>query len=470
MQNTDRLLFDLRNLQYDYADCKGNHGLVLSKFTQILNRYQKNYYMWEPLSKEDLDEPEPKYSLISELKLIAIIAAVFILSALILQNNFLSVVVYIAAGAIFTVRRDNIGWAILIIALTLSFMIAGKLFMDGSSTISTVIFAIALALYLFSAVIRHFSAVGVKEKHKANINETISKLDKIEKELVRDQKIMNEMLPSLISEFKCKQREFAERSGDAVDEDVLALCSEMPVMFWWQILPWDLKKYEDSFTEQKNDNVAWETRWVNRSKGNEFPDAGSEYSPLMEITDSSEEYKRLYDEVKKEFFEDSSAGVFDFISRGTTTSMDEEFFQYEEYAHSDFYRTSKEMLWASVGYDIDDARRKGQITAEQYSSLCAAYYVAGSDVYSDINAKVEKTGMKYRPVKSSTNIWVGQMLLADDDKGDGIVVVDYRCQIPHIFKNIDELHNVRITRVSGDPVNRNPMVMAKFHKVCELCR
>lgn len=150
--------------------------------------------------------------------------------------------------------------------------------------------------------------------------------------------------------------------------------------------------------------------------------------------------------------------------------MDTETFKYEEYAHSDFSRFSQKMLWASVGYDIDNARKNGQITDEQHAYLSSAYIFASPGVYSNIDEKVEKTGTKYRQVKSFTNIWVGQMLLANDDEADGVAVVDYRCQIPHMFKNIEALHDVKITRVCGDPLSRNPMVMAKFHKVCELCR
>ena len=470
MLNEEQLFFSLRNLQYDYADCKGNHGPVLSQFTKILNRYQKNYYNWEPIGEDALNVPTPKYSLGSELKLIAIITAVFVLSAFILQNNFLSAVVYIVAGAFFAVRRDNIGWAILIIASTLSFMIVGKLFMENPSVISIIIFSVALVLYSVSALTNYFSA-GVENKtYKSMLTEKANNVEKIEKDLVRDRKIMLEMLPSLVSEFKSVQKAVIEKSGCYIDNDLISLCSELPILYWWQILPWDLKKCEDSYLEKTNNSIVWETRWVNRTKGKEFPDAGKEYSPLMEYKDSSEEYKREYDNIKSEFFGNDSAGVFDFISRGTTVSMDEEYFQYEVYKHSSIERAIEKSLWIGIGHEIDDLYNSGQITKAQYDALIAEYFVSTMKFSEEINAKVEETGVKYRPVRKGTNLWVGQMLLADDDKGDGLVVVDYRCQIPHIFKNIDALHDVKITRVSGDPVKRNPMVMAKFHKVCDLCR
>ncbi len=469
--NPNQLILDLRALQYDYSDCKGNHGPILKQFTDILNRYQKNYYKWEPLTSEDYETPQVKYSLISELIFIATVSILFVILCIAFHSAFFAVTFYIVVGIALSVRRDNPAWAVLVISLNLAFMFIGAVLEYNLNIVPKIIFIGALILYLFASVSKHFSDENMKNEHKSNVKNKMLHLEKLEKELSNDRQKMNELLPLLILEFEEKLKEKIANSNEVIDETDLSWCNTLPVIFWWQISPHELKQFEESYVDNISSDVVWETRWINRTKGKEFPDAGYEYSPLIEIAETSEEHKQIYDETKDEFLqEDNGAGVFDFISRGTASSMVTETFQYEEYLHSDFNRFSKKMLWASVGNDIDDARRKGKITESQHACLSTEYIFASPGVYSNIDEKVEKTGTKYRQIKSSTNIWVGQMLLANDDEADGIAVVDYRCQIPHLFKNIEVLSDVKITRILGDPVSRNPMVMAKFHKVCEFCR
>ncbi len=466
-----QLIFELRALQYDYSDCKGNHGPVLQKFTKILNRYQRNFYRWQPLSSEDFEEPESGYSFVSELIFIAIVGVLFYFLCVASQNNFIAAIFYIVAGIAFSVRRDNPVWAVIIIAFNLAFMFVGAVLESNLNNIPKFIFTIALVLYVLASVSKQASDAQVKSEHKSSLNKKSLYLENLDRELSADREKMNQLLPELTKEYKEKIHEIISLSG--VDPDAMdwSWCDRLPAVFWWQITPQELENFEATLLKGSEGSVVWETRWINRERGKEFKDAGYEYSPLIEIAETSEEHKKIYDETKDEFLqEDIGAGVFDFISRGTASSMDAETFKYEEYAHSDFSRFSQKMLWACLGNDIDKARKNGQITDEQHAYLSSAYIFASPGVYSNIDEKVEKTGTKYRQVKSFTNIWVGQMLLANDDEADGVAVVDYRCQIPHMFKNIEVLHDVKITRVCGDPLSRNPMVMAKFHKVCELCR
>lgn len=461
----NQLFCDLRDLQCDYADCKGNHGPVISKFSQMLNRYHQNYYDWEPLTEEEKAPPKPKHSLVSEAVFVGVIIGLFFLFNFVVDSPFWLCMFYVASGISFSAMGGNQVWGILVSVLVI------PLSLFKLTEACVVVFIVALLTYVIYALIQQLSAVKGTKSHRSEIKQYEDDLRKIEKDLEADRKEMNRLLPQLFAEFREKQQEILRNSNETIDEEVLKMCSELPPLFWWQISPQQLKSFEEEYSKgETDDKVVWETRWVKRSPGKEFPDAGSEYSPLVEYKDTSEEYKQIYDEVKKEFFADPSAGVFDFISRGSATEMEEEYFQYEDYAHSDFKRFSDKMLWYGLGNNIDNAKRNGEITDEQYAYLSSAYVTASAGVYSGIDEKVEKTGMKYQPVKVSTNIWVGQMLLADDDKGDGIAIVDYRSQIPHLFKNIDALEDIRITRVCGDPVRRNPMVLAKIHKVCELCR
>ena len=330
MSDVNQLFCDLRNLQYDYADCKGNHGPVISTFTQILDRYQKNYCLWEPITEEERTPPKADKSLLSEVIFIAVMVGLFILLAKVLENVFLTIIFYIVASFLFASRRGNPVWGMLTGALTIAFVIVGKFFSDDTLDISIIIFSVALAFYTIAAMVK-FLSVGKKTvEHKSELKELESDLKKIENELEADRRKMNELLPQLTAEFKAKQQDIIRSSSETIDSQLFKTCSELPPIFWWQISPQELKNFEDNFTEEVDNDVAWETRWVNRSKGKEFAYAGYEYSPLVEVSETSEEYKQIYDEIKEEFFASEDAGVFDFISMGISASVEKEVFKYEE--------------------------------------------------------------------------------------------------------------------------------------------
>ena len=406
-----------------------------------------------------------------KLYIIIIILAVFVLLATVVKSSFLLFFFYIVAAFMFASRRDNIGWGIITAALCCAFTLVGGFLVPPE--LKNITFGIFLGLYALSAIPKYLAVGKHKLDHKKEIKGMEKEIAEIEKALEADLRILNSMLPSLEAEFHAKQNELIAKSNESIDREMLPLLTNLPPLYWWQITPQKLRAFEDKQDEgyKSNTNVLWETRWVNRSKGKEFPDAGYEYSPLMEVSDSSAEYKQAYDEIKDVCFDDyTEAGVFDFISRGVSTSTEAETFYYEDFALSDYKRAKYESKWKGLGYGMDIARQKGEISAEQYAFLTSTYAFASPGVYEKLDEKVEKEGVKYNPVKTSTNMWTGQLLLANDDKGEGVMIIDYRSRIPHLFKNIDALADVNVTRVCGDPIHRDPMIMAKFHKVCVNCR
>ncbi len=399
---------------------------------------------------------------------LSIVAAVFF--AITDQQGLLSVVVYMVLSIAMSVKRDNGVYAILVCAVGLAFSICSLMLFKNGKYVMGILFIIMTLVYSFSTIKNFIKQKIEVYKLAAQCVDNENRIAKIEEQLDADLKQMNQMLPSLIDEFNAKVKELIESSDEIIEGDI-SIFTTLPTVYWWQISPRELKAFSDQYESPASNNVIWETRWVERSPGKEFADAGYEYSALVEIPESSDEYKQYYDEVKSEFIA-AGGTVFDFISRGSGTEMETETFQYKEYVHSDYTRASKDMQWFALGCDIDQKYRDGKITDSQYSSLVTEYSLASGQFYSKLNEQMEKTGTKYRPIKYSTNIWTGQMLLAGDDSSadDGAVIIDYRCQIPHALKNIEALRDVNISRVMGDPINRNPMVMAKFHKECVNCR
>ncbi|MBQ7118005.1 MAG: hypothetical protein IJN88_07325 [Clostridia bacterium] len=478
MENLDalsRLLYDLKALQYDYSDCNGSHGPVIKEFTQILNRYHSNYYFWKPFNPSAVYDSAPvgKDNFQKTAKVCGVMVAIALLFNLLFDNLFVLMGFYTIAGIVYSKYTKNAMWWLSSVTLNAALFIVMLAAGKNLLAVSAVVFIVSTGAIFCLSLKNHFTVKAQRERYSVNYDEAEKRSETVAEELKRDRERMTELLPALYEEFRQVRKVLVENNGHLLSEKEREfLCSELPPLFWWQILPWDLDEaIKEIEPETQGTEVLWETRWVNRTAGMEYADAGSEYSPLNEVVGTVEEYKSAYDMQKADFLqEDSDAGVFDFISRGTSSYGVQEEYSYEEYEFSDFNRFGKKLLWAGVGMDIDQAHKDGSITEDQFRRLRNEYIFASGAVYDAIDSKIEKQAVKYRQVKSHINIWTGQMLLANDNLSDGIAIIDYRCQIPHIFKNIEALRDVKITRVLGDPAFRDPVVMAKIHRECELCR
>ena len=475
MDDLSRLLYDLKSLQYDYADCSGDHGPVLREFTQILNRYRSNYYFWKPFDISAVFDSAPvgKDNFVKIAKVCGTMIAIALLLNLLTDHFLLLTAFYAVSGIVYSKYTKNAVWWLSSVTLNISLLICMLAIEKSVMPVSAVIFFVTTVVVFGLSLKNHFTVDKQRKLYNANYDDAKKRHNDMDEELKRDREKMVQLLPSLFEEFRQVRRGLVEKNSHLLNEKERDfLCSELPLLFWWQILPWDLDKAVKDFEPaSQSRDVLWETRWVNRTAGKEYADAGSEYSPLNEVTGTEEEYKKAYDIQKADFLDDESdAGVFDFISRGTSSRGIEEEYSYEEYEFSDFNRFGKKLLWAGVGMEIDQARKDGNITEDQFRRLRNEYVFSTGALYDAIDSKVEKQSVRYRQVKSHINIWTGQMLLANDNLADGIAIIDYRCQIPHIFKNIEALRDVKITRVLGDPVFRDPVVMAKIHRECEQCR
>lgn len=475
LDDLSRLLYELKALQYDYCDCSGNHGPVLREFTQILNRYRSNYYFWKPFNISAVSDSSPvdKDCFGKTAKVCGIMIAAALLLNLLTDNILILIAFYTAAGIVYSKYTRNAMWWLSSVTLNASLLFVMLATDKSLLPVSVVVFIATTAAVFVLSLKNHFTVEKQRKLYSDNYNDAQKRHNDMAEEIKRDRERMLQLLPSLSEEFRQVRSVLVENNSSLLNErEKEFLCSELPAIFWWQILPWDLDKAVKDFEPKTRDrDVLWETRWVNRTEGKEYADAGSEFSPLKGMTETEEEYRSAYEAQKAELLaEDSDGGVFDFISRGTSSYGEAEEYSYEEYEFSDFNRFGKKLLWASVGMDIDQARKDGSITEDQFRRLRNEYVFSTGAIYDAIDSKIEKQSVRYRQIKSHVNIWTGQMLLANDNLADGVAIIDYRSQIPHIFKNIEALRDVKITRVLGDCVYRDPVVMAKIHRECEACR
>ena len=455
----------LQLLQYDYADGVGDYGPVITEFSALLERYRQQFYEWQPLRNEHREEQLALGSrFFPMLKTAAITAAAFLLVSLLFKGTLLRAVFYITAGIALSTSAKDTSWAFKLIGVNLSLLFV-SVFLE-TPAYDGYVFWVLLAAYVLSAF--HLKAKEARRAAELSSQwrETRQRHDQAEELMEANRQRLALLTPRLREEFQSVRAQMLEDLGDALCEEDRELCSELPLLNWWDVPIAELQEVERRFTrEQVQGHVAWETRWVQRSPGSEFQDAGEEYSPLSLQPETKEASRQFYDHLKR------GAVVLDFISRGTSSSMESETIYYKDYKHSSLKRFGGEMAWLSLGNQIDQARQKGDITDKEYRELKDEYFWGSILVNDAINEKVEKEDVEYHQVKSHTNIWTGQLLLTGDDGPDGgLAIMDYRCQPGHLFENLDTLHNVKITRVLGDVCARNPVVMAKLHRVCRECR
>ena len=120
----------------------------------------------------------------------------------------------------------------------------------------------------------------------------------------------------------------------------------------------------------------------------------------------------------------------------------------------------------------DRAYRNGELSDSDYHYLVSEIYDVSKDLSEKKNEMAEFTQTTYYELKTHTNIWTGQMLLLRDtsDNSNGFAIYDYRSQVYHVLKNINGLKDMNITRIYGSVRERNPLFIAKIHRICPNCR
>lgn len=108
----------IENVLYNYADGVGENGVILSKFSDILNRYKKNYYDWSSDDFPDnnsyeIELQENKGTLIKKMltALVVLVVLGFILFFLELIW-YVKAGFFIASGIALGIASETKGWAL----------------------------------------------------------------------------------------------------------------------------------------------------------------------------------------------------------------------------------------------------------------------------------------------------------------------------------------------------------------------
>lgn len=481
----EEAIASLQVLQYDYADGKGDYGPVITEFTSVLNRYQSNYYQWGQgfsCVGNGYQRVSLKNKMIPMLKTALIIGIVFlILKYLFHMGWFIAILFYIISGVALTVIAENFAWSVMYI----SFGVVLHFVLGDNEIIYVAFFLILYAVMALKSGYEDY--INKQRNEQAEKQQQLNRqaidnaYKQLEINLHADWEKLITMEAALRAEYTQKRNElFSECPDCFTDDEKAVLCSDLPEVFWWNITIEQLDQIEKRIKkiETWDSSVSWESRWVNRTPQTAF-DAGQEYTALFPIYENNAEISpKLYSQVKDNLTSNGSTGyILDFIARGTSSKMEAETVEFEDYAHSQAARDLADLGTLLTAHSIDKAYRDdlsklgyNEELEQTYADVVGSFVVGSTLLDEKMNKKVTQTWTDYHQVKNHTNIWMGQVLMTEDDEPGGVMIMDYRCQIPHVLSCIDLLNTVKVTRVLGDPMYRNPIVMAKIHKICKDCR
>ena len=462
----------LQMLQWDYADGVGDKGPVIREFSTVLARYHKNFCQWKRHTDTSVAEKREQgvydNHILPMLITSAVVFAVYLLLFVLLHSGIvLQIIFYVAASIALAIASENVAFGIFFGTLTgiLSF-VSGKY--------QTYIVAGFLVIYILYSLHERVK----QSKNEKRIDNAQKKKQEsyasLNNSLYSDREKLRNLLPKLRAEYAdLRNRIIRENPQLFTEKEKQYLFATLPEQFWWEITPEELEAVEDSIGNSRiRNDVVWETRWVKRDARTAFRDAGEEYAPINSSYVDEDRDKESYN-ARREKILDGNGYVLDFITRGTSSVMETETVEVVDYKYSDSTKSDVNFLLFLAAHKIDNDYKEGRVSEEQYAKNIGAF--AATMAYADerMDEKVTNEHIEYHQVKSHTNLWAGQILLCNDEtspSGDGLAIVDYRCQLYQVLRNIESLSDVKVTRVLGNVMERDPVVMAKIHKICELCR
>ena len=116
--NKNQAVSAIEEILYNYADGVGNNGAFLLKFSDILNRYKKNYYEWSSddfsgKNNYEIELQENKGTFVKKMltALVVLVILGFILFFL-EMGWYIKAAVFIASGVALGIASGTKGWAL----------------------------------------------------------------------------------------------------------------------------------------------------------------------------------------------------------------------------------------------------------------------------------------------------------------------------------------------------------------------
>lgn len=268
------------------------------------------------------------------------------------------------------------------------------------------------------------------------------------------------LLPAMRSELQTWQLEWYNRHQNVLStNDLLDYQSDeaFPPAFWWQIPPEEIRSIIYQFDCSRYGG--WETRLVARDPGQEF-DAVEEYSPLFGMVNGTRE------EIMDFYRNDCNCEVFDAISRDVSIEVHTQTISYEVPAHSELQRLAVNMDVMSLARRIDKAYNEGELRSDDYRRLAYKMGELASSAADYNNQTKTEYSTEYIPIHHHTNFWVGQFMireLKNASSQKAYVLMQYFCQLPHMFENLSALDAISIAFIEYDLFDHNPYFLAECY-------
>lgn len=483
-------------LQIDYVNGTGEHGVVHKKYAEILEQYKKLYAECPIFDATGLmnlymtEEDFLKNGVIVDIILIALSILGFIGRIVWCIIAFIAAIVKLFQKEMERPSEDDAynnlsraiennrisiksGWWMGIPIIVVS-LVVSSLFAPVSGY--AILIKWIWVTYSMPLIIDLFKNVNAwKIAPKKAYAENKKKVLKMQQAEVHLEEI-REQLRLLISELQKEYREELNKAVNGIDslerQSVIQQYSELPKHFWWETNPSQIlekQMYQESIRESFM--TSHEVAAIERRLGNEFKYAGTNYAPMYSEQLTEKEMNRIYQR-NIQLVKDKGGVILDFVDcvKFSKFVKESEVVKDHEYAEDSISRAVKTDQWNSLGTDIDKAHSYGALTNGEYGSLRNRYDNLDSDVRESINRKVEvgqhvETFNKLRIFARYE--WTGQaLLLPDTNISGGYVLLDYRCRPEYEFENLEKMKSINpITQIFADYALGRQEVIANVQRM-----
>lgn len=326
----------------------------------------------------------------------------------------------------------------------------------GIAAIFSQIILVVICVLIFLTYF--FQGLGIVLKHQKLVNELSQKKIKYTEELHHLQQQMTALLPKMKQECLIFQQKNVPEKNQIYTEDNI-----FPEEFWWQGSIDEVDKVMKLFDIRRLGNK-WETKSVLRTVGTQFT-CDEEYSPLH-LTEgfTIEDYNKVVNGDKL---------ILDFISRCTSIDdVNEKIIRYVVPKHDAWDIFTKSSKISDLDRRVNDLYYKTGVLDKNYATI-NSLHADMEDLKDRFNAYAneteEHTYVEYTPIHKNVDMWSGQIILKKIS--NGYKIIDYYCQIPHMFENLQVLtqSEYNITYMDYDLYNCNKSFLVNFYAAFPEC-
>ncbi|MCD7892225.1 MAG: hypothetical protein LUG60_00860 [Erysipelotrichaceae bacterium] len=496
LSGREKALIELQQLQYDYADGYGHYGPTISKLTDLLAKYKKLYTYSDSLAESEMNkEIKEKHHEIfdDELKRFFIqwicFSLIYLFFCILSLGGFWFGLFYLIAAIVLLIfGMTDYGENVFLIALCEPiplFIVLVEWFfgVEGFYLFSIELHQLVQWFILIVFLVINFSGQYSLTRKWNNEDKSMNNRILYARKMTSDIKEMREELlklkEPLYQEYDKVRSEYVHKYSEYLsDNEKTNLCRDLPETFWWEIPREEVSSITINLrsvsTESDNaDNYVRReaTYYLDTNYSALYPNMNQFRKNYLSIFNGCRINGVCY-EVEYEQIIACEPVTY------TTTRT--------ENKYSSFKKTLAMGSYMGLGNDIDKAFNNGEISSTEYQELRSLYLAGGSNLDDKLNdtITIEETET-YTPHDHKAKN-VGYIMLLNDPQSKGYALVDISGVYQHMEHIEETLHpryvggsyygtapfmpKIKITRILGDPVKRDPKAVAKMHFMREECR